>query len=100
MATILMVGTAVHEVEGDIQRIDIRVIGVVDERALVLTFFHLHAHSDGSKKSHALSDGSGIESHAVADGGANHGGRDTGRVDEGQRVAMGLTLLVNIFYDR
>ena len=42
-----MVGAAVHKVECDIQRVDIRVVRVVDQRASVLPFFHFQAHCYG-----------------------------------------------------
>ena len=36
----IVVGTAVHKVESDVQRVDIRVVRVVDERASVKPFLH------------------------------------------------------------
>ena len=51
----LMVGAAVHEVESNVERVDVRVVRVVDERASVLSLFHLQAHSYRFQILHALS---------------------------------------------
>ena len=38
---------AAHEVEGDVERMDVVVVGVVDQGATVLTLFHFQSHGDG-----------------------------------------------------
>ena len=51
-----MVWTAVHEVEGDIERIDITVVAVVDQRTSVLSYLHLQSHCHRFELCHALVD--------------------------------------------
>ena len=56
MATTAMVWTAVHEVEGDIERIDITVVAVVNQRTSVLSYLHLQSHCHWFELCHALVD--------------------------------------------
>ena len=56
MATTAMVWTAVHEVEGDIKRIDITVVAVVNQRTSVLSYLHLQSHCHRFELCHALVD--------------------------------------------
>ena len=50
----LVVRTTVHKVEGYVERIDIRVIRVVDKRTSVDSLLHLQAHCHRLKSLHAL----------------------------------------------
>ena len=50
----LMVRTTAHKVEGYVERIDIRVIRVVDKRTSVDSLLHLQAHCHRLKSLHAL----------------------------------------------
>ena len=45
---------ALHKVESDIEGVDIRVVGVVDEDAATLTFLYLQAHGHWLQLRHAL----------------------------------------------
>ena len=51
----LVAGATRHEVEGNIQRVDIAVVGVVNKLTTMLAFLHLQAHGDRFQLSHALS---------------------------------------------
>ena len=46
--------TSAHEIEGDVERLYIRVIGVVDEGASVLAVLHLQAHCHLFQMAHTL----------------------------------------------
>ena len=50
----LVVGAATHEVEGNVEGVDVGVVGVVDERAAVVAFLHLQAHGDWLKVGHTV----------------------------------------------
>ena len=50
------IGTATHKVERDVERVDIAVITVVDERAAVVAVLHLKAHGNRLKTLHLLGD--------------------------------------------
>ena len=50
----LVVGAAAHEVERYVERVDVRVVRVVDERAALLTLFHFEAHRHRFERRHAL----------------------------------------------
>ena len=54
----LVVRTTVHEVKCNIQRIEVRVVGVVNERTSVLSFLHLQAHSYWLQLCHPLAENS------------------------------------------
>ena len=49
-----MVWTAVHEVKCYVKRVYVGVIGVVDERASVMSLLYLKAHSHRLKAGHPL----------------------------------------------
>ena len=49
-----MVRTAVHEVESNVERVDVRVVRVVDECASVLSFLHFQTHCYRFQILHAL----------------------------------------------
>ena len=53
-SAVLVVRTSVHKVEGNVQRVDVRVVAVVDEGAAMLPLFHLKAHGHGFKGGHTL----------------------------------------------
>ena len=50
----LMVRTAVHEVESNVERVDVRVVRVVDKCASVLSFLHFQTHCYRFQILHAL----------------------------------------------
>ena len=50
----LVVGAATHEVEGNVEGVDVGVVRVVDERAAVVAFLHLQAHGDWLKVGHTV----------------------------------------------
>ena len=49
-----MVGTALHEVEGDVERCEVGVIRVVDKRTASLSVFYLKSHGNRLKRQHTL----------------------------------------------
>ena len=49
-----MVGAATHEVEGNVEGVDVGVVRVVDERAAVVAFLHLQAHGNWLKVGHTV----------------------------------------------
>ena len=81
-ATTLMVGTTVHEVEGDVERVDVGVVRVVDESAAVATFLDLETHGDGLKFAHALTELVGIDTEAQGNDGGDDSILNAGVVDE------------------
>ena len=93
MATAAMVWTAVHEVEGDIERVDITVVAVVDQRTSVLSYLHLQSHCHRFELCHALVDIFSRKTEFRC-----HDGRDDGIlyrciVDERDRETVFLTFL-------
>ena len=50
----LVVGAATHEVEGNVEGVDVGVVGVVDERAAVVAFLHLQTHGNWLKVGHTV----------------------------------------------
>ena len=83
----LLVGTAGHEVEGDVERLQVAVVRVVDERQSPLALFHLQAHGDRLQASHALGHLLRCQPQVEGSGGAGDAVLDAGLVDEGQVVA-------------
>ena len=47
-------GAATHEVEGNVEGVDVGVVGVVDERAAVVAFLHLQTHGNWLKVGHTV----------------------------------------------
>ena len=68
--------SAAHEVECDVERMNVGVIGIVDERQTILSFLHLEAHGHWLELTHAL--GKHVGGHAKMQG---HDGADNGVVD-------------------
>ncbi len=97
-ATTFVVGTAVHEVEGDVERVDIRVVRVVDERAAVTAFLDLETHSDGLELAHALTELVGIDTEAQGDKRRDDGVLNAGVVDERNRETADNILRNIIIY--
>ena len=54
-STTLVVDATTHKVEGNTQRVDIRIIRVVDQCTASLTFLHLKAHGNRFERGHPLS---------------------------------------------
>ena len=86
-ATVLVVGTAVHEVEGYVERIDVGVVRVVDERAAMTALFHLKAHGYRLKLGHATLQHVGAHAKAQRHDSGDDGVLDAGIVDERNGVA-------------
>ena len=87
--------TTVHEVEGDIEGVDIRVIRVVDEHTTALAFLHLKAHGHRFKFWHTVSQLSRCQSQMQGDGRTGDGILDGRLIDEGDRETV-LFLLPDI----
>ena len=91
--TVFSLFPAAHEVERNVERIDIAVVGVVDEDATVLALFHLKAHGDRLQVTHA--GGYLVRSESQAEG--NHEGRDgivdRSLIDERNLILMRLALI-------
>jgi len=94
--TAFVVGPTVHEVERDIQRIDIGVIGVIDQCTSVAAFLHLQAHGDRLQLLHALSELLGRDTDMQCYSSADDGVRDRRVVDERNRIAAFLTTFIYI----
>ena len=54
MSILMPVWPPIHEVESDVQRIDIRIITIVDQRATSYSLFDLQTHCHRFKVSHPL----------------------------------------------
>ena len=52
--TTLVIYTTRHEVERNIQGVDVRIIRVVNKRTAMLSFFHLQSHGNGFELCHTL----------------------------------------------
>ena len=63
-------GAAVHKVEGDVEAREVAVVGVVDERAVVLTVLHLQSHCHRFQGAQTLLDGVVVESQFPTGGAA------------------------------
>ena len=61
-------GTTVHKVEGDVEAGEVAVVGVVDERAVVLPVLHLQSHSHRLQGTQTFLDGVAVETHFQAGG--------------------------------
>ena len=67
-----MVGAAVHKVERNVERVDVRVVAIVYERASVLSFLHLQAHGHRLKQRHALRERVGRQSEMTSHHGTGY----------------------------
>ena len=83
----------VHEVESDVQRIDVGIVGVVDERTAVLSLLHLKAHGNRLQEGHPLCQLAGRESQVQRSDRTDDAVLDTGFVDEGDGVLPGRTFI-------
>ena len=84
---------AAHEVEGDVERVDVRVVRVVDERAAVLAFLHLQSHGHGLQMGHALGQLVGGDAQIERHGGAGKRALQRGFVEEGDFAATPRTFI-------
>ena len=84
--------TTLHEVEGDVEGVDVTIVGVVDEDTAALTFLHLEAHGDGLKTGHTLGQLLRTESKMQSDRRTGDGILDRSLVDERNLKGMLLTL--------
>ena len=77
-------GATTHKVEGDVERVDIRIVGVVDECAAILTVLHLQSHGHLFQSAHALAQLLDADAHVQCQhrGEAGDGVLDGGIVDE------------------
>ena len=95
----VVVGAAVHEVEGDVERVDVGVVGVVYERAAALPLLHLKAHGHRLQGLHACCEGFGLHPEAECHTGAGKRAAERGVVDERQAVAA-FAASIYIMYGR
>ena len=84
--------TTVHEVEGDIKRVDITVIGVVDQQTSTLTFLHLQTHRHRFEFRHAVSQLTGIQSKAQGHHRTGNRILDRSLIDKRNRIGILLLL--------
>ena len=84
--------TTVHEVEGDIKRVDITVIGVVDQQTSTLTFLHLQAHGHRFELRHTVSQLPRGQSEAQSHHCTGNGVLDRSLIDEWNRIGILLLL--------
>ena len=81
-------GAAIEEVEGDVQRGEVRTITVVDKQAAILALLHLQTHGHRLQTRHTLGD-VGRRHHQVEAGGQTvQGVLDRGIVNERQGVGV------------
>jgi len=62
MATTTMVRTTVHEVESDVEGIDIAIVAIIDQGTTMLSHLHFQSHSHWFEHRHTLVDILGIQS--------------------------------------
>ena len=92
-AAALLVGTATHEVEGYVERVDIAVIGIVNQCATALSPLHFQAHGDGVEVRHTFCQVGGRQSQMKDGGGTDDAVVDTGIVDEGDGIVALLAFI-------
>ena len=93
-ATAPVVGTAVHEVEGDVEGVDVGVVTVVDKGTAVLSLLHLQPHGYGFEIHHPLVHVLGRQAQLHGYGSADDGVLHRSLVDEGDGIAVFLALIV------
>ena len=81
-----------HEVEGDVEGVDVAVVGVVDEDAAALALLHLESHGDGFEAGHPLCQLCRRQPQVQGHSRTGDGVLDAGLVDEGYRIAVLLVL--------
>ena len=89
----VLVGTAVHKVECDVERINIGVVRIVDERAAVLPFFHFKAHCDRFERCHTLRQHIGQNAKVQCNDSAGDAVAHTCLIDERQGKAAVRSVL-------
>ena len=89
----LLVRATVHEVKSYVKRIDIGVIGVVDERTPPLALLHLQPHGHRFQVQHPLGELFGGDAQIQSRGGTDDAVLDAGLVDEGNGVASLRTFI-------
>ena len=93
MATTLVVGTAAHEIEGNIKGIDVGVVTIIDQGTTMLTFLHLQSHRYWLQERHSLIDILGRETELTRDDGTDDGVGDRSLINERKRIAVFLTFI-------
>ena len=93
MATTLVVGTAAHEIEGNIKGIDVGVVTIIDQGTTMLTFLHLQSHRHWLQERHALIDILGRETELARNDCTDDGIGDRSLIDERKRVTVFLTFI-------
>ena len=88
-----LVGTAVHKVECNVERVYIGIVRVVDERTTVLPLLHFKAHSDRFEHCHALRQHIGLDTKVQGYHCTGYAVADACIVDKGQSVASLRSLL-------
>ena len=81
-----------HEVEGDVEGVDVAVVGVVDEDAAALALLHLESHGDGFEAGHPLCQLCRRQPQVQGHSRTGDGVLDAGFVDKGYRIAVLLVL--------
>ena len=84
--------TTLHEIEGNIKRVDITIVRVVDEQTTALTFLYLQTHGNRFEFGHAIGQLAGCQSDAQCYGRTGDCIFDRSLVNEGNRIGILLTL--------
>ena len=84
--------TTVHEVEGNIKRVDVTVIGVVDQQTSTLTFLHLQTHGHRFEFRHTVSQLPWCQSEAQSHHRTGNRVLDRSLIDEWNRIGILLLL--------
>lgn len=92
----LVVGATVHEVECDVERVDVGVVGVVDKRATMLPLFHLQAHGHLLYALHAPVEFVRRDTNAQRHNGANDGITNGSVINERDGIPIFLATFIYI----
>ena len=84
--------TTLHEIEGNIKRVDITIVRVVDEQTTALSFLDLQTHGNRFEFGHAVGQLAGCQSDAQCYGRTGDCIFDRSLVDERNRIGILLTL--------
>jgi len=81
-AASLMIWPTVHKVERDVKRIEIRIVGIIDERASMPSFLNLQSHGNRFQLHHPLVELVGLHAQLQCHNSRYNGIGDTCVVDE------------------
>ena len=85
-STTLILWATIHKVESDIQRVDIRIIGVVDECASMLSLFDLQTHGDRFQLRHPHIQVIGCHTQVEGDGSTGNGAFHGSLINKGKAI--------------